>query len=930
MTLARSTMTVRVLLFAALSAAAAMPRLCDASEAPPPIINPKTYSSPSGEFALEVDPSTMYGQGEARYRLTRGGKEVWTATHPFTFWEAAVTDEGASAGYAYQHGPGGFAPGGRRADPTPGKFHIAILAPDGKTRRLDSTDRERSRFLHDEPNPLVNGMFVDAGGSRLVVRLRNPDVNQGGERWRVFDVTNGDDLASADVPPGAASMRSLMEALPVKGTPLVILHWWHYDDRAQRNPGAAFTLIDLSDPAKPGEVWRRVLPGDYFVADTKEDPHASLRLIDRMRDEGAILRCDEPRRFDLHFVAEKARVTFEVSPAPAADGRGGWAVREIARGAYDLPQPEPAAEPELAALELRPLGELRLVGPGRRARQPIRDVYDFDVDDRGRIGFIRGEPGDEARCKFVLLDAKGGVAIDATPFLAPADAEASAQHIAWLRGDRWVITDSGHGPGAESRAWFVDVDAERRRADVRKLDGFEAAHVESLVSTRDGGFVALCDRHHQFTITHELSRYDADGRRVWTIDSDFGNDAVLFSPRDCALDPTDGGSIVVLNGIRDQLQVVGLDGIPKRRIDLAEAFGQEPNYPSALAIALDGTLVVGDFNGSPPIWRLKNDGTRIDHLTPRFPDGRRLNVRGLRLDAKGRIWTDDGSMILRLNGKGVVDRALGDPPDSDAAGKIGALAVSLGGEIYVAASRGGVVRVFGPSGRLLRTLKARPTDFASDEEIQRLTVDGNGDVYIAGWDGPYLHINADGTRVGREQQALDDVKEQWAFQPGTRQRWVAGYKMVWLVDESGEPAREIRRQPDGRWIAHPRDMAVAPDGSLALTANDGMRPSGEDGGGNRLNFYTPAGEPVRTIPLPLDGIGVRVAFNGRRAVVAGDDGLLLADPQDGTLRRLTFGVARPGAERAYWQPAFSPDGSELWLIDRNAGDGRIQRYAIDE
>ena len=55
-----------------------------ASEGPPPVLNPKTYASMSGEFRLEIDPSTMHGQGEGAYRLMRRGKEAWTAKHPFT------------------------------------------------------------------------------------------------------------------------------------------------------------------------------------------------------------------------------------------------------------------------------------------------------------------------------------------------------------------------------------------------------------------------------------------------------------------------------------------------------------------------------------------------------------------------------------------------------------------------------------------------------------------------------------------------------------------------------------------------------------------------------------------------------------------------------------------------------------------------------
>ena len=79
-----------------------------ASEGPPPVLNPKTYLSPSGEYRLHVDPSTMYGQGKATYRLDRGGQVAWEGARPFTLWDAGVTDDGVVAGYAYSHGWRGF------------------------------------------------------------------------------------------------------------------------------------------------------------------------------------------------------------------------------------------------------------------------------------------------------------------------------------------------------------------------------------------------------------------------------------------------------------------------------------------------------------------------------------------------------------------------------------------------------------------------------------------------------------------------------------------------------------------------------------------------------------------------------------------------------------------------------------------------------
>ena len=89
-----------VLLFGAAVLGAAVPQ-AQAQRGGRATLNPKGYKSPSGEYELRVDPSTMYGQGEGGYRMTRKGQEVWAKKLPFTLWDAEVLDDGTVAGYAY-------------------------------------------------------------------------------------------------------------------------------------------------------------------------------------------------------------------------------------------------------------------------------------------------------------------------------------------------------------------------------------------------------------------------------------------------------------------------------------------------------------------------------------------------------------------------------------------------------------------------------------------------------------------------------------------------------------------------------------------------------------------------------------------------------------------------------------------------------------
>ncbi len=108
----------------------------------PPTLNPKRYASPSGKYSLFVNPSDPHGRGNAAYRLTLDGKEVWAAEKPSTLWDARVTDDGLAVGYAYSHGWRGFSAAGYKGGW--GDFRVVIIDPRGKERFDQATKRERS------------------------------------------------------------------------------------------------------------------------------------------------------------------------------------------------------------------------------------------------------------------------------------------------------------------------------------------------------------------------------------------------------------------------------------------------------------------------------------------------------------------------------------------------------------------------------------------------------------------------------------------------------------------------------------------------------------------------------------------------------------------------------------------------------------------
>jgi hypothetical protein len=289
-----------------------------------PALNPKTYVAPGGKFELKVDPSNRDGRGEGSYVLSQEGKEKWAAKLPFKMWEAGVTDEGVVCGYAYTEGIDGGA--------KPGEFLIVILDADGKVKLQQSQKRAKSRIVHGPTDPVANGLLVDGANDRMIVRVADPDINQGWESWLVYGISS----ARAQVIFKPTRMmkdyekaRFILDAELAPGTPLVLLHWWLYDDKS-KDVGARYTLVDKQ--GKP--VWTLDLPKDYLAGGKKE---AQDKLRALVRKRGGILASDKPGEFEI-FVAEKSeRVRFALEK----DGDK-WMVKEVSRSAFVFEEPEEA------------------------------------------------------------------------------------------------------------------------------------------------------------------------------------------------------------------------------------------------------------------------------------------------------------------------------------------------------------------------------------------------------------------------------------------------------------------------------------------------------------------------------------------------------------------------------------------------------------
>ncbi len=866
----------------------------------PPTLNPKKYTSPSGKFVLFVNPSDLYGRGKADYELTDGGRKVWSSEKPYTLWDASVTDDGVVAGYAYSHGWAGYAEAGINAGL--GDFRVVIIDPRGQERLNRITKRETSHFPHMPPDPRASGLIMDVANDRLVVRVDDPDINAQSEAWSIYQLSTGKEQSTfrpKELMPNPKPASYLMNAKPVKATPLIVLHWRRYDWEKEQKDGALFTLISQDGKA----IWTLELPDDY---ETGGDENADELLTASMRRTGGILRSEEPGRFELRFVNEVQRVTF--AAAQTADGN--WAVSEVSRRPFVesvISAPKPAAIPLLA---LRPAGRIVLKSDRTAPPPEIRDVNDFVFDPQGRIAYLR--PSENTSRVLVVVDQQGKALHTVTLDAAHDENPTDWSELTCIGPGRYLLIREN--PIDRNKTAVVTVDVVNGKTT--PIAGFTTTALSKLGGFKDGGLVVIGGLIYfkgGATGDGSLRSFDGRGKLLGSLpgNGDHNDPAALFGANDLTV--TTDGMIAVVDVGRNIVQFFDRSGKHHHTVDLKKAWGREPNYPSDIAADRDGGVVVHDFRGDPPIVRMNADGTIRAQVKPRLKDGRTIDLRDAQVAPDGVLWVSDGHAIYRLLESGLVGRVLGEAPDPLRLDKATAVTVDGKGQIYAVVARTGAVHVFAADGRWLRVCVPDAGDVAQALYDPNVTVSDSGEIYLGMGDftkSQILHFSPDGKRIAIETSKLNEITESRYAQPGSARVWVLGYEKVYLIDEKGAVIRTIKRRPDGSWLEHPRTGATAPDGSIAVLSSDNILREGRK---LAMSVYSPHGDPKFTFTLPenVEWSFPRIAFDGKRLAIAEKNVIVFLDDTG-----KPFGRFEPAPnEDAAWTPFFAPGSRELLLFD---------------
>lgn len=864
-------------------------------------LNPKTYTSPNGEFALRVEPTNPEGAGPARYEVKRKGKPVWHGEESFTLWDAAITDTGVVAGYGYQHGLNGRPSNDRLSNES--YLYSVIIDERGFVRVRNREGRRPSNIRGPHPTPLVPiapGILTEPAADRFIVRLR-PDFPETHERWKVFSLSTGEALPDVipEQPQHKKGFHIAIACLQVPGVLLVVIQWYLYDstmiDGALSTTHSA-RLALLNTEGK--SVWTLDCPEEYAEFGERFNSRWGLQ------DSGVVQCGVGPLSFWFHSYHWAGRVYFSIQQDDEAPG--GWRVTEAARDRIGPPQTATERGLPIEDVVLAPLGVITLQQAVPCVQEsPLHDLYDFEIGTDARFGLIR--LGQTRR--FLLAEETGRVVLE-------RDISALGKgvtHLAAMPNGCWMVYSSGI-QGKRPEAWTLDPSLPNPQ--FKPYSRLEVGAMQDVVALPDAGFVALSGPDYVYA--NNLTRIDTTGAVVWS--------APGADPRGVAV--TTDGRIAMLEGRPKQIRLFSLDGAELQVISLPEVLGQEPTYVNGLSPDRDGGLILCDFQGSPPVYQLTGEGRLLGSLRVQYSSGGAFSPRGAVQSSPldGRLWACSGDGILRLDDTGKADMTLGDAAfgASQPLRHINALCVGDDGRIYAVNGASGAVHVFDKDGSLLRLLKPDTGDFAGRRGSGSICVQGDGTVRYAstGSPGGFVRFDPNGQRVGRDPRLMGEVREKWCAIPGTVRRWAIGYESIALIDESGAIEKRLTHRPDGASLGRVGEGAAAPDGSFAVISSEIDRRAR---GPSFVCVFTKVAEPVTTLPVPENASRMRMAFNGRMAALTLKNEVLLLSLKDGTMKR--FALPEVEGLEQFWYLYSSPDGKEVWAL--RAGTTDLVRYPFE-
>ena len=203
----------------------------------PYVLQPRTYTSASGEYSVLIEPGKRRGQGPGTYTLFRNQIEVWSRELSVTLCRASVSNTGFVSGYALSEGRS------RVGD-------IVVMSIDpggGVVGRLAYPQRHDGK-VHGGPEPSVRGLLM-LSQDRMLLRVWE---SGGPEDWWVFRTAPAlsriESHAMGQIL--RASRPVVIDTGVVRGTGMVVIEWFDISFESSN------VRLSLFDPGRMREIWR--------------------------------------------------------------------------------------------------------------------------------------------------------------------------------------------------------------------------------------------------------------------------------------------------------------------------------------------------------------------------------------------------------------------------------------------------------------------------------------------------------------------------------------------------------------------------------------------------------------------------------------------------------------------------------------------------
>ncbi len=902
------------------------------------VTQPATYTSPSGEYALAINPEERNGNGGARYRFTHKGEHVWERIHNYTLRGIEVTDMGHVVGVAYRSVPVDRS----KIDYDPEEFmHVVILSPSG--RELLNEKSLRHDIHHAASQPFVEQLLVDADNDRVVVRSNgrekgNPcdapfgywENQSTGPWWFVYRLSTGEKLDEfrPDKRFGEQGKAYDINAVQlIAGTPLLLVHWLQRGgEHGWDMTGARLLVVELSG----AKVWVLDLANDYAnieILKARNSLSYGNSADSYFESNPPILAAENPRQFALRLFKTNEKVVFSLS-----EQSGAWNVLEADRQPLNDSSARQAAGTTVSPKPLPLLGELTLTDMATLKPQ-FAPVYTFAPDSHGNFWVVRRDGGEQST---LLKVARNGTTLKMRN-LSPANARGQMVTSETARHN----DDSIYAIRAtdETHKSFEAVRIELESGKETQFPSYPGGYGTCVSRFPDGAFLVI--DHDQQSFQDRITMYDKSGKLLWQWNYDelHRNLRDVMIPKYAAA--LDDEVVAILGTSR--IFLVNRRGEVSQTIDLVSALdrdesgGHTGTFNVLVADGNDG-FFVGESRNPPVLVHYNSAGERTSRWSPRHTDGRTFDIRCVRVDHEKRIWISDGESIMRLTDDGIVDLVIGRTPDPSALRKIVGFTVDRNGQLYAASHGTGAVHVFDRQGLHLRVLNPAPDDFAGTVEQTVINVDDDGTAFVQmpkiklyGPPTEYLKFSANGERVGPVSLLPGIGTGQWHDIPNAGHRigisHMYGDDKLIIVDRDSNIVSEQKKRPNGEWFEQAHCLSVGSDGRIALL-HQSQLPAGKNWA---IDLFHSDGTPDRTLALPTtEGRYLDVALGSDRCIVIGTKAAVIVNLAEGAQE--SWELPQP-AEGWIHREAFLLPGEEELIVYENtryggAGEARIYRYEL--